>query len=571
MILTLLFEIILTCLLAVGVGFALDRWRDAVGLPRDRVPGALSLPLVTAGINITFLVLVVILLVLTHGLRETLYYDRLPLDQLNVIEGNRLPPGYLGNAFLVLEISIWTFLLAGAAGYFFDRWISALALELGAAAVALLCFIFAMLPAVIEALPADLSLLVGIVVVGLVGSLVFSAWVLRNKGSGVLRFLWFGYCLACWSSYQAAGRIGLLFITPLVLVALWGALFYFSQQVLPIQNGQGLLAFRSLLTFTLGTNYPYYVIEDWRNQQTCEKDKIPPRVPGDPFGQFFAGPGIVLNDCNHVAVFTNGTKFTVHPPGLSFTDLFDQLYADVDLRPQLRVTTVPAETKDGIIVKTLFFMPHKVGTGGRQPALGESYPFDENDVLKAVCQQAVIEHKWQRDPQTQAATENVRKIPYDELVLMMGPPIFKEIIVKYTCNQLHAPGDPRVEIAAEFRKRMKDTMATLGIEMIGGGISNIVPPDDVIEQRIKNWEAEWKRRIEVELGEMEAETTRLLEPVPLEAQLEVMNEIADILRRADGYSDDALALQLVDALSEPDEQITSEEGLIKMLLARRRR
>lgn len=570
MIPTLLFEIVLTCLLAVAAGFALDRWRDAGGLPRERLAGALSLPLVTAGISIAFLFIVAILLVLTHGLRETLYADHLPLDQLNVVGYTKLPVGYLGNAFLVLEISIWTFLLAGAAGYFFDRWIGALALELGAALVGLLCFIFAILPAVIN-VSADLSLLGGIVAVGVAGPPVFSALVMRDKGSWVLRFLWFGYCLACWLGYGAGGRIGLLFITPLVLAALWGALVYFSQHVLPIQKGQGLLAFRSLLTFTLGTNYPYYVIEDWRNQQTCTKDKAPPRVPGDPFGQFFAGPGIVLNDCNHLAVFTNGSKFTIAPPGLSFTALFDQLYADVDLRPQLRVDTISAETQDGIIVSVLFFTPHKVGTGGRQPALGESYPFDENAVLQAVCQQAVMEHKWQRDPQTKAATENIRKIPYDELVLMMAPHILKDIIVKYTCNQLHTPGDPRVEIAAEFRKRLKETMTPLGIEMIGGGISNIMPPEAVIEQRIKNWEAEWKRRIEMELGEMEAETTRLLEPVPLEVQLEVMNEIADILRRAESYSDDALALQLVDALSEPDEQITSEDGVIKMLLARRRR
>jgi hypothetical protein len=227
-------------------------------------------------------------------------------------------------------------------------------------------------------------------------------------------------------------------------------------------------------------------------------------------------------------------------------------------------------------------MPNRVDTGGQQVALGGSYPYNEEAVLKAVTQHAVVDHHWQRDEQGMAS-EDAKRIPWEELVLLMGTPILKEIILNYTCNQLHAPGDPRVKIAGDFRTKLKQEMAPLGVETVGGGISNIVPPEDVIEQRIRNWAAKWRSRIEIEQGETEAEITRQLEPVVAEAQLEVMNELGEILTRAGEVTEEMLAFQLVEALSEPEQPqliaaptgrqrgLPPEDALIKQLLARRAR
>ncbi len=586
---TLLIEALLASALAAVIGFFLERFK-----------GARDLLLLTGLANLaTF---VVILFPYLQGY--------LPFEQLSAAP--RFSPGYLGNIYLVLEIAIWTYVLSGYVGYFLDNMMGALMMDLIVAASALVCIFFSApgqfagwftnnigcafdptgqpnalcsllnsITGFLYAVQGDLTLLLGIIVVGIVGPLVFSR-MLKGKGAWPIRVLWFGFCASCWLGYWAIGRLGLVLLTLPTLLLFWGALYYLSQHTLPLQADQRRLAFRSLLTFALGTNYPYYVIGDWKNQKTQKQDRPKPHVEGDPYAQFLAGPGIVLNDCNHLAIVTDGTKFWVAPPGLSFTKQFEQLYADVDLRPQLRATTVAAETKDGIRVKIFTFMPNRVDTGGKQLALGDPYPFNEEAVLKAVTQNAVIDHHWKRDDQSMA-TEDAKRTLWEELVLMMGPPILKDIILNYTCNQLHAPGDPRVKIAGDFRAKLKETMLPLGIETVGGGISNIEPPDDVVEQRIRNWAAGWKRQIEIERGETDAEITRQLEPVAAEAQLEVMNELGRILMHADEVADEMLAFQLVEALSEAEQPqlvappsdkqrgLPSEDALIKQLLSRRGR
>lgn len=320
---------------------------------------------------------------------------------------------------------------------------------------------------------------------------------------------------------------------------------------MPITPEQRWSALRCALTYLMGNNYPFYVIRDWKTAQNAN-DPIPkPTAPGNPFLQFLGGPGLVLTDCAHAAVLYDGFQYRVAPPGLTFTNVFEQLFAAVDLRPQLRVTTIPAETRDGMKTKTLVFMPHRIATGGQEPKVGTAFPYDEQALLKAVTQDIYVEHSWSRD-ESDKATEVVKRVPWDELVLMIGPAIFKDALVKYTCNELHdtrnGQRDPRVEIGNEFRTRLRERMRDYGIEMVGGGLSNIMPEEYVTEQRIDNWAARWKKRIEEEMGAAEASLTEMLEPIWLEAQLSVYRELASILEKAHDLSEEVVALQLVEAL-----------------------
>lgn len=475
--------------------------------------------------------------------------------------------------FVMLEIAVWAYVLGGFLGYFLSKMMGTLLVQVFAMLTALVCIYSAVLLGGLNEWLAALGLLVVMILIGTIGARFFSKAILRGQGAKPVGILWLGFCATCLIGYWVAGRLGTFTITLPTLLIFWGFLYYLSRFILPLQNDQRSQAFRSLITFTLGTNYSYYVIEDWRNQENCEQQTPDPRVPGNAFNQFLAGPGIILNDANHVAVTTTGFKLRVIPPGLSFTEKYEELYAVVDLRPQLRIHKgIKTETKDGITVSTLTFMPHRIGADGRQPALGKSYPYNEDDVLKAVFREGVIEHKWARDDEEQA-TEDISKTLWDELVLIMGPPILKDIILDYKCNELHMPEgprprDPRVEIVKAFKSRMKEAMKPFGIEMVGGGISNIVPPDEVVEQRIRNWEAKWKRQIEVELGEIKAEKIRQSASVWTEGQLQMMDTISRMLERDDlEISEEALVFQLLDALtkedpSEPSPEPISETSLI---------
>ncbi len=385
----------------------------------------------------------------------------------------------------------------------------------------------------------------------------------KRRGALCVAFLWFWFCATSLLIYGHDDWAPLATIALPSFTLFWGGLFVLSGYILPPQKSipdWHRKAFRSLLTFTLGTNYPYYVIQDWK------KEPLEPRVEGDVSGDFFAGPGIVLTSCDHLVTIFNGIKFReVRPPGLSFTEQYDRVYAVVDLRPQLRAFEVKAETKDGIPVKVLTFVPFRIHAGERQPQRGASYPFDEGAVFRAVYEQP-IDHQWRRDEQKRAI-EELDQVAWDDLVSIIAPPIVKSVIVEYTCDQLCTPEDPRLEIKEKIMTRLKKALEPLGIQMLGGGIGNIMPADEdedgkskVIKQRIENWKAEWKRKIEIELGEGEAKMIRELDSIRTRTQLEMIKYIAGFLSDK-AVSERVIALRLIEAI----EEMTCEKAIRQKL------
>lgn len=536
----LLVELVLAFILALAIGYGLGQRQGALALAE-------------------FTILPLLSLIFMVGVFWAL--GLFPLQHPR--SANWLPFDYLGMTLLVLEISLWAMVLSGALGYFFNKtpgtWLLSTMWVMPIPLVTLLTSVF------VGALALPNGGLFVILVAFIVGLLTTweAATFAKIKRLWPPLSIWIGFYAACALGYAAAGRVGLLLITLPALALFFAAVYHLSGLVLPLEPGQHRLVFRSLLTFGLGTNYPYYVIDDWKRQETKDRQFPAPRVAGNPFGQFLAGPGIILNDCNHVAVVYEANRFRVAPPGLSFTEQFEQLYTAVDLRPQLRVTTIEAETKDGIVTKTLVFMPHRIENGKREPRLEESYPYDSDTIIRVISRQATVEHRWQRDSQG-VASEELKLIPWDELVLPVGMAALKEAILPYTCNELHDPGDPRIKIADAFRSQLRTRLVPLGIELVGGGISNIKPPESVEQQRVANWQAKWKKRIEMEIGLAEAEITRQMEQVWPEVQLDIINELINILKKAGTVSEDVLAFQLVESLGAIPPRETPEPGQLEI-------
>ena len=428
--------------------------------------------------------------------------------------------------------------LAACLGYFFEKGLGVFLLAVLTAVASGLCILAA-------AKWGWAGLLAAMLLVGALGARLGYALSKRN-GARFVAFLWCWFCAISLIIYGHDDWVPLLTIALPSLIMLWGGLFLFSGYILPPQEGirdWRQKAFRSLLTFALGTNYPYYTIEDWK------KEPLEPRVDGNISSQFLAGPGIVITSCDHLVTISNGLMFRgVRTPGLTFTDTYDRIYAVVDLRPQLRAFPVKAETKDGIPVTMFAFTPFRIDAGERQPRLGASYPFHERAVFRAVHEQP-IEHEWGRDDDGQA-TEKQDKVPWDELAPRIAPPLLKDIIVEYTCDELCAPGDPRTEIKQRFGERIAKEMESCRIQVMGGGISNIVPADEnVVKQRIENWKADWKRKIEIELGKGEAEVARQLESVRTQAQIKVMRDVARVLTD-EAVPEQVIALRLIEAMEE---------------------
>jgi regulator of protease activity HflC (stomatin/prohibitin superfamily) len=359
----------------------------------------------------------------------------------------------------------------------------------------------------------------------------------RERGAVFVPALWLGYCASCAIGAWAGDWLGLLVITLPSLIVFWGGLFAVSHFLLPLtDSSQWGTAFRSLATFALGTNYPYFVLEE---------RELAPRVPGYPDGQFFAGPGIVLTDPAHAPIIWSGLDFKrIGNPGLTFTGRFETIFQTVDVRPQLRSFHVEAITKDGIRIRVLTFIPFKLNAKGQEPALGKSFPLDEGSIYTAIQRQPV---------------EQEKRRSWDELVPIVATRLLRKIIGQYRFDELCEPfdpvKDPRVAIREELLKQVRSEFRDSGIEIIGGGISNLVPVDSsVLDACTEAWRAEWQRKILNTLGEGEANAIWELERVHVQAWADLIAAARHIVEHRPGIDPQVLtnmaALRFLEALEE---------------------
>lgn len=572
---TLLIEVIITIVLALILGFIVGKFQ-----------GMGSVGLTTLILNLLILLLIAM----------PISKNRLPLHHIALSVGQFSPDAatHLVNTYLVLEIAIWTNLFAATVGYYFSEGHGAFFLAFGATLAAVLCTVVAAVPFYPFGFRDTTWILaIGLAIVGIGVAWLFNHSVLDDANLWSLIVLWAEYVLACWIGYQVAGRAGLLLITLPSQLLLGLMLYFISGYILPIeappqkdaqqtqeeqkrqqdqyrakQKKQRAQTLRSLISYNLGTNYPYYVIEDWRTRETLGQQQPQPRVPGNAGRDYFCGPGIIMNSCDHATVSATGKEFTVQPPGISFTGQHQKLYTDIDLRPQVRGTMVQAETKDGITVDVFAAMPHKmaVDDDALPVAIGRAYPCGEAAILTIVRHNTVVEHDWSKT--NGLASENTREIPWHELVYLKGPAILKDIIATYTCDELHdavdATGnfrDPRVEIAQKFKDALSKAMQPVGIALIGAGIGNIGVPAEVTTQRITNWKSKWQRKIAEEVERTETKLRKQRSQIQNEVRRDFVERLSAILQNADpGYiKDEAIFLELLQAMGvqTPSEPLTS--------------
>lgn len=532
----LLIEAILVCLIAFPVGWWVRRARADL---RDvgRL-GFMAFPLT------------VISAVVISGLSLWLFaaQDIAPLQHLPAATA-RYDLDCLGGVLLVTETLLWLCVPVAAVAYLIGGFYSTFFAALSMAFLEISSLCIAAVTRTISLPGLDVLLFgLGVWLAGAAGAFGL-AWLGRARSKAPLLWAWTGFFALCVLMAFTIGRSGVLFIVVPAVLVFFGLFYVFAIVLLPVESSpERWQAFASVLTFAMTTNYPFYVIEDWQTRERRDERLPAPRVPGSPFSRFFAGPGIILNDANHAAVLWDSFKHRVAHPGLNFTRTYEQLFAAVDLRPQLRNATIKAETADGITTSTLVFMPQRIAAGSQSLKIGASYPYDEAALLRAVCENDYVEHHFSRTENL--AEENLKRIPWDELSQMLAPPILRDLILSRKCDDLHQSGAARVEIAQEFVRRLREALADVGIELVGGGLSNITVLEDVAQQRIANWEAKWKRRIEIELGAEEAEVAAQLDPLWARAQLEVYTDLAQILKQASDLDLDldTIALQLVDAL-----------------------
>ena len=302
-------------------------------------------------------------------------------------------------------------------------------------------------------------------------------------------------------------------------------------------------AFRALLTHSLGTNYPYYVVENGELQK---------RVDGNPFRQLFAGPGIVITNPHEAAVITDGMEIReIDPPGLVFTGRFDRVDQIVDLRTQLKTVNVDALTKDGIRIQIFTFVFFRI-----RAILPDPKEFwAEDDTEEAILQ------TLRTRPVDGAERQN-----WDVLPGLRARLVLQDIIGEYNFDDLCArdipswyppEGIPYNAIMRDLTTRLTQVMREEcpGIKIIGAGIANLMPADPgAMQQRTQNWRTEWVRRMTIQRGEGAREAMQRVAQARALAQAQVIRILTREAEQLEGIDKDVLAdvltLRLLEELGD---------------------
>jgi hypothetical protein len=361
----------------------------------------------------------------------------------------------------------------------------------------------------------------GLIVAGLSACFLLYLW-LKFKPLGVVFTL---AAAVLWimglRRYPGANGIVVLLVLAVAAAVFVLGLYFVSGFILPLSDSsQRAKVFGFLRDYIMQANRPGVVLV----AASRRKDKIQKRVPGSRLSRMANGPGFVLTGCDHAAAISDGLKFKgVRDPGLTFTGFGDQVVHAIDLRPQLRAFPVDAMTRDGIKIRVHAFAPFRIDAGRRLPELDQHLPFNKSAAVKAVIRAQRVEHEG-----TGQTPQRVKQRTWDELPPLLAKRVLQDVISKRTFDDLYAPyqpgGDPpRKTLAKEFCAQLAAQLEPLGIQLMGGGISDLEPADPgVYVRRVENWQAEWSRKIMVKEAEGHVARLGILERARAEARSELI-------------------------------------------------
>jgi len=167
----------------------------------------------------------------------------------------------------------------------------------------------------------------------------------------------------------------------------------------------------------------------------------------------------------------------------------------------------------------LFFAPFQIDRSGQEVELGKPFPYRRGAAFKAVHAQK-MEH-------SETGEEPVKQRRWDELPVLIGTRVMQDVLSRYRFDELYGPYEagepPRVRIAKEFLDQLKKELQPLGIAVVGGGISNLLPAnDEVLKQRVRSWQADWARQVMLKQAESRAEWLLRIERARAEAQTDLI-------------------------------------------------
>jgi regulator of protease activity HflC (stomatin/prohibitin superfamily) len=239
------------------------------------------------------------------------------------------------------------------------------------------------------------------------------------------------------------------------------------------------------------------------------------------------GPGNVIVRKDSAAVLEKGGKLNrVVGPGFANLEPFERVYDTVDLRPRRWPLAVNALSKEGIPLTCEADIEFQIQDGGQKRSSETPFPVDLGAVFTAVTS------KWIRE-ETRKAGDRVLDWK-GRIVVSAGEGTLRFILARHPLERLIAPErvgheHPRQVIRKELEKALHAAAANVGARILRVELGKIEVRDEITQQWIESWQANWDRLGLEYLATTEAAYHRMVETARAEAFVRRVRDTSKIL------------------------------------------
>ncbi|MCA9984224.1 MAG: hypothetical protein KDE09_09135 [Anaerolineales bacterium] len=278
--------------------------------------------------------------------------------------------------------------------------------------------------------------------------------------------------------------------------------------------------------------------------------KAPPGVD-----QTFGKLGVGFVDSHHSLALSRGSKF-LRAAGPGYVRLQDgeQILQVLDLRRHSRQVPVKVMTRDGIQLSatiTVLFQAREGSDPGPDEA-NRLYHVDKRTVFS-------LSYAGSR-------SENTDVVLWTERILPIAKNNFVGHLSAMTLDELYPmdiQGPPPIERIEEvMQAALENQLRTVfdydenqepPIRILDVIVSELKAREDVIQQRIRNWQANWQRYIAEEQAEGDAEAYERLKIARARAQRDLLESIVDnitMMKQSEQELSDVVLIRMLEAMEE---------------------
>jgi len=276
--------------------------------------------------------------------------------------------------------------------------------------------------------------------------------------------------------------------------------------------------------------------------------------PGNKTIALVGGPGIVIVPPEYATQLERAGRLNhVLGPGVVRLGRFEKVYKVINLRQIVRKKTVQALTRDGIPVEIEVKVQARIHASN-PPNYKTPYPFDKIAIRKLITQTPSLKSgpmEWEERP-----------------AFLIGA-VLNRILAKYRLDELFEPLEedmqtPRPTIHDEIRRQLRQMARSFGVDITEVWLGDLKLPDEVTDQFLAYWKADWQRQDTSKEAEGEAAAIRERSRARAEGQEQIIETLVASFQSVKNANlgvapKQLLALRLIDGLEHLFRQASSRE------------